>query len=190
MNTPRDRRAAHIYALTLDNLRQRHNFGFVSDTRRSGAWRRKGLEAIPALRASRYVAKYLAGTKRGGGLVLTETVNHPDVPGHVAYVSRKLTAATRCTMRTLRARRAAWCIAKSAGIDVPQLLALLQAGEIILPALAPLLRRTGPPAKPAPFAAHPGGAARWDTYIKATQWGLVADARRGHLVDDVCLVIA
>ncbi len=39
---------------------------------------------------------------------LAETVDHPDVPARPIYISRRLTAKTRCTMRNLRLRRYYW----------------------------------------------------------------------------------
>src|SRR5947209_19743159 len=64
------------------------------------------LERIPQARAARYLAKYIAAVDpRGGKITLSETVTHPDVPGHLTYVNRRLTSETGCTMRSLRETR-------------------------------------------------------------------------------------
>jgi hypothetical protein len=110
MKTPLDRAAVHAYMLAFDRLRDQHSYGFISDTRRSGKWRRNGPEVIAQARAGRYLAKYLAKPAAGGGIELTETVTHSDVPPLVVYVSRRLTARTGCTMRSLRLRRRAWAM--------------------------------------------------------------------------------
>lgn len=102
MATPRERAAAHTYALALEELGPRYGFGFISDTRRNGSWRRRGLEVIPAQRAGRYVAKYLSPLDGDGKPTLSATVTRADVPAHVTYVSRELTQRTGCTMRYLR----------------------------------------------------------------------------------------
>jgi len=105
VQTARELAGAHAYLLQLDKLRNRHDFGFVSDTSKSGKWRKKGLEVIPSERAARYVAKYLSPLGDDGKPTLSETVTRPDVPGHVIYVSRHLTTKTGVTMRSLRWRR-------------------------------------------------------------------------------------
>ena len=111
MATPRERAAAHTYALALDQLRHVYGFGFISDTSKSGAWRRKGLQEIAADRAGRYVAKYLSPLDRSTGKpTLSETVTRPDVPPLVAYVSRSLTMKTGVTMRYLRWVRLAYVL--------------------------------------------------------------------------------
>jgi hypothetical protein len=109
MATPRERAAAHAYALAVEDLRERHGFGFVSDTSRSSSWRQRGLEVIVAERAARYVAKYLSPLKDGKP-TLSETVTRRDVPAHVIHVGRFLTARTGMTMRYLRWRRKAYML--------------------------------------------------------------------------------
>lgn len=116
MSTPVERMASQIYAETLHELSGQHGFGYVDRGRRSrknSVWSRS-LEVIPAGRAARYVAKYVAGVKDGGALELTETVSHDDVPGHVVYVSRRLTQRTHVTMRTLRRRRLLFVLERNA----------------------------------------------------------------------------
>jgi hypothetical protein len=73
-------------------------FGFVDvQPMRGGA---KGLAS--------YLAKYVCKDGVNGRPELAETVDHPDVPARPIYVSRQLTATTRCTMRNLRLRRYFW----------------------------------------------------------------------------------
>jgi hypothetical protein len=68
---------------------------------------------MPAEQAARYLASYIAPYQRGTGkLSLTETVHHPQVPGHLLHVSRRLTQESGCTMRSLRRRRYAWRLAR------------------------------------------------------------------------------
>lgn len=106
--TPLERMASQIYVEALAEMAAAHGFGYVDRGRKSkqgGVWRRR-LEVIPAERAGRYVAKYVAKLGVGGeGLQLGPTVSHPDVPPQVVYVSRRLTASTGITMRSLRLRR-------------------------------------------------------------------------------------
>lgn len=110
METATERASAHAYLLAMDTLRHKYGFGFVSDTRKSGKWRRIGLESIAQIRAGRYLARYLVKPGAGGEPELTETVTRADVPPLVVYVSRKLTSRTGITMRTLRLRRRAWAL--------------------------------------------------------------------------------
>jgi hypothetical protein len=93
---------AHAYANHLARLRGLHDFGFVDRGRRTGS--RRALEVVPAERAARYMAKYLAPI-RGGKLTLSETAQRRDVPPHVLHISRVLTAKTGVTMRSIRWRR-------------------------------------------------------------------------------------
>lgn len=101
--TARELAGAHAYAAELASRRGRHDFGFVDRGRRTGG--RRCLEVIPAQRAARYVAKYLSPLDGDGKPTLSETVTRRDVPPHVLYVSRELTALTGVTMRSLRWRR-------------------------------------------------------------------------------------
>lgn len=95
---------AHAYVAALHELRHRHDFGFVDRGRKRSAGGGRALEIVPALRAGRYVAKYLA-KRENGVLTVSETVLAADVPPLVVYVSRALTAKTGITMRELRWRR-------------------------------------------------------------------------------------
>ena len=77
VHSARELHAAHRYVFHLDRLRDRHDFGFVDRGRGRGD--RRALEVIPAERAARYMAKYLAPIQ-GGKLTLSETVLRPDCP--------------------------------------------------------------------------------------------------------------
>jgi hypothetical protein len=147
MATPLERLASQVYANALDELRHRHGFGYVDRgrrTRKGSVWRRM-LEVVPQERAARYLAKYVAGVKRDGRLAITETVLHPDVPGHVVYVGRHLTRATGCTMRSLRLRRRAFTLTDRAtllGLDPWALCGDDNAtDEHLVAVLGPLLQR-------------------------------------------------
>lgn len=126
MGSAAERAAAHVYVQALDELRQAHDFGYVDRGRMKQG--RRHLELVPATRAARYLAKYLApiavvdGEGRGK-LSLAETVVRPDVPPLVVYVSPKLTVQTGCTMRFLRWVRWAWVL----GVDP-------LTGELVRPA--------------------------------------------------------
>jgi hypothetical protein len=125
MATGWERELAAVYVAALDSARAAFDFGYVDKGKRTAdnGWRR-GLVVIPAERAGRYLAKYLAGVK-AGRMTITETVTHRDVPPHVIYNARHLTRRTRCTMRTLRTRRYAWSLytrAIDAGFDPAALL--------------------------------------------------------------------
>lgn len=125
MTTPTERLAALVYIAALDELRELYCFGYVDRGPKAppahGEWtkllkpdRRGGRPRMPRViergRAANYLAKYVAGSKTDGTLALTETVRHRDVPGHVIYVGRQLTAQTNCTMRTLREHRHAYTL--------------------------------------------------------------------------------
>lgn len=116
MATTVDRLASRIYVEALHEMSGEHGFGYIDrgrKTRKEGGMWSRDLEIVPAGRAARYVAKYLAGVK-GGMLELAETVMHEDVPGHVVYVSRHQTRRTRCTMRTLRRKRLLFVLERNA----------------------------------------------------------------------------
>ena len=102
IHTARELAGAHAYAAQLHRLRGSFDFGFVDRGRRTGG--RRALEVVPAERAARYMAKYLAPI-RGGKLLLSETVIRRDVPPHAMHVHRDLTRRTGITMRSLRWRR-------------------------------------------------------------------------------------
>jgi hypothetical protein len=125
METPTERLAALTYLAALDELKELYCFGFVDRGPKAppahGEWvhllkadRRGGRPRMPRVvergRAANYLAKYVAGSKSDGTLALTETVRHRDVPGHVVYVGRHLTARTHCTMRSLREHRHAYML--------------------------------------------------------------------------------
>ena len=118
--------AAHTYVQALDELRHAHRFGFVDRGRKRRGTR--SLEVVPALRAARYVAKYLAKRGDGDELVLSETVHHRDVPPLVVYVARAMTARTGITMRHLRHVRLAYVLAPRLDLDQAEALDLLGQG--------------------------------------------------------------
>lgn len=93
--------AAHEYVQALDELRHVHGFGYVDRGRKKKGGGR-ALEVVPAIRAARYVAKYLAKRGDDGALVISETVTSQDVPPLVVYVARAMTTQTGITMRYLR----------------------------------------------------------------------------------------
>jgi hypothetical protein len=98
-DTPQRRHAAHRYTQLLKGgLAVEWGFGFVDIV--MGQAGSKGLAA--------YVAKYVCKEGEHGRPELAETVAHVDVPSRPVYVSPKLTAVTRCTMRNLRLRRYYW----------------------------------------------------------------------------------
>lgn len=100
-----ERHGAHAYVAELASRRAEHDFGFVDRGKKRSPTGRRLLEVIPAERAARYVAKYLSPLDGAGKPTLSETVTRRDVPPHVLYVSRDLTAVTGVTMRSLRWRR-------------------------------------------------------------------------------------
>jgi len=100
-STPAERRVAGYYVAQLAKLAPLYGYGFVDRGRRHRGGARD-LEPIPADVAAAYISKYLTKTDRGG---LRELVVAGLAPPRVAYVARRLTDETRCTMRTLRRRR-------------------------------------------------------------------------------------
>lgn len=113
MGSAADRRAAQFYAWELDRLRESYGFGFIDRGKHRGRPDRH-LEVIPAERAARYVAKYLAPLDAGKPAI-SETAKRDDCPAHLIYVDRKLTQLTRITMTSLRRRRYAWALTVAAG---------------------------------------------------------------------------
>jgi hypothetical protein len=111
MGTLNERLVSEFYARTLGSLAREHGFGHVHFGGKGT--RGKRLPAMPAEQAARYLASYVAPYEKGTGkLSLTETVHHPQVPGHLLHVSRRLTQESGCTMRSLRRRRYAWRLAR------------------------------------------------------------------------------
>ena len=120
VETAAEMSGANIYAQALTELAPAYGFGYVDRGKSTNGVRH--LEVIPAARAARYVAKYLSPLSAEGKPMLSETVTQPDVPGHVAHVSTKLTLKTGVTMRYLR-----WCRhAHFLGIDP-------RTGEVLQP---------------------------------------------------------
>jgi hypothetical protein len=83
-----------LYAIALDELAPKYKFGYLDK-------RPLFKEPKPAREAAAYLSGYfVVGSGRKAGI--TETVRSKVVPPLVIYVSPKLTAKTRCTMRNLR----------------------------------------------------------------------------------------
>lgn len=116
MGTPGERLLSQFYADTLVRLAGEHGFGRVHLGGKGTSGKR--LPAMPAEQAARYLASYIAPYEKGTGkMALTETVHHPQVPGHLLHVSRRLTQESGCTMRSLRRRRYAWQLARQCWSD-------------------------------------------------------------------------
>lgn len=97
-DTPARKRAAERYtALLKAGLAYEWGFGFVDLT----------MAYAGSRGVASYFAKYVC-KDRNGRPELAETVAHPDVPRRPIYLSNRLTARTRCTMRNLRLRRYYW----------------------------------------------------------------------------------
>lgn len=110
MSSASDRLYSKMYADELAALAEAHGFGFVDRGKRTrGQMWRRNLEVIPPHRAGGYLAKYVAGHKRGGRLEIAETVSHPDVPRNVYWVHPGLLHQAGVSMRILRRRRWAHC---------------------------------------------------------------------------------
>jgi hypothetical protein len=111
MSTVGERLVSRFYAEQLRDLAEAYGFGHVHlGDRGSGG---KTLTAMSAEKAARYLASYIAPIDgQGGKMSLTHTVMHPDVPGHLLYVSRRLTTESGCTIRSLRRWRRAHMLAQ------------------------------------------------------------------------------
>src|SRR4051812_40061032 len=92
---------AFEYVKAMRDLVPSKGFGFVDS--------RPLRSPQPAERVARYLSKYLAKWKPDGSMEITETVQ---AAGRtlLTYVSRKMTARSGCTMRSLRNVRVAWAI--------------------------------------------------------------------------------
>ena len=112
MRTAVARRAAHVYAIALEEELQRRGWGWADGGGRR--WRTDGLREVEGIGAARYLAKYLSPVAgREGKLALTETVLRREVPPLIVYVARSLTDQSGFTMRSLRRRRLCWVL----GVD-------------------------------------------------------------------------
>jgi hypothetical protein len=99
--TPEERRSSRTYVSQLARLSREYGYGFVD----------RKLRERPAGIAANYLSKYLTKTRAGDeGSGLRELLVTQQAPTRPVYVSNKLTAVTRCTMRNLRRRRAAHCL--------------------------------------------------------------------------------
>lgn len=90
MATPQERAVSAVYVAALHALAREHGFGFVD----------RKLELRSPDRGARYLGRY----------VTSELAMCRELPAHVVQVSRRLTARTRCTVRSLRAERRQWCL--------------------------------------------------------------------------------
>jgi len=96
---PGEARRARFYVRKLHELSGDYGYGFID----------RKLRATPCGKAAAYVSKYLTEeSKPGAGL--REVVLDGTAPSRPVYVSQRLTATTRCTMRNLRRRRAAYML--------------------------------------------------------------------------------
>ena len=127
VGTSRERAAAQTYAQALADLRLAHDFGYVDRGRSHGG--RRSLEVISAMRAGRYLAKYLSPLGADGKPTLGRTVMEPDVPPHVVHVSRLLTTRTGVTMRSLRLGRRLHYVARHEGVDLTGVLVVVAGSE-------------------------------------------------------------
>ena len=99
------RAAVEFYVRRLSELAPMYGFGFVE----------RRIKPQPAVAAAAYVSSYFVKGRRGKE-TLWESVTANAMPRSIVHVSNRLTAATRCTMRTLRLKRAlhaAWGVALS-----------------------------------------------------------------------------
>lgn len=98
-DTPARKRAATLYVRLLKaGLAREWGFGFCDLT----------MAYAGSRGVASYFAKYVCKESASGRPELAETVAHPDVPRRPIYLSTKLTARTRCTMRNLRLVRYFW----------------------------------------------------------------------------------
>jgi hypothetical protein len=99
LETAVERVWAYEYVAAMRELAPRKGFGFVDG---------KPLRRPDrAERVASYLSKYLAKWKEDGSCEVTETVLAAG-RSYLNYVSRKLTAQSRCTMRNLRIARIVW----------------------------------------------------------------------------------
>ena len=99
--SPVELRWAKAYVEALRALAQPKGFGFVD------GWHKVGRKLWPGEQAGAYLSSYFV-RGRGGKAPITENVLAGDLPRLVVFVSRRLTAATGCTMRNLRLVRRVW----------------------------------------------------------------------------------
>ena len=104
---------AEAYITALRELAPRCGFGFVD------GWQKIGRKFWPGVQAAAYLSSYFAGG-RGRKMAITENVLAGDLPRLVVFVGRDLTAATGCTVRSLRTARRLWA-ARNGLCDFPRL---------------------------------------------------------------------
>ncbi|HEV2924849.1 MAG TPA: hypothetical protein VGW98_12495 [Solirubrobacteraceae bacterium] len=92
-----EHRVSAVYVAALHELSGEHDFGYVD----------RKLELRSPEKAAGYLARYIA----------SELAMCRNLPGHVVEVSRRLTARTGCTMRTLRRARVEWARRARARLD-------------------------------------------------------------------------
>lgn len=106
--TAAELRAAKAFRRHLERLsrQRRYEFGHVNG---------KFLKPKPAREAAAYLSSYFVAG-RGHKAPLTEAVLNPELQRLPLYVSRRLTAATRCTMRN---KRRQWQVHVCARLRLP-----------------------------------------------------------------------
>lgn len=99
VGSARERGAAHHLIENIARLAPSYGYGHVD--RKAARAERAGVLA------AWYAAKYMSKESLAGGI--GELVLSGDAPARPVYVASRLTVRTRCTMRNLRLKRAAWC---------------------------------------------------------------------------------
>jgi len=112
---------ARAYLARLAVLAPRYGFGFVHS-------KRELVNAMPAQNAAAYLSSYFVQGRRGK-TALWESVRSSAMPRSIIHVSTKLTMHTKCTMRTLRLKRALFVLwgTDVSGDDLRGISALLKA---------------------------------------------------------------
>lgn len=138
---------ARAYLARLAELATQYGFGFVYS-------KRELVKAMPAQNAAAYLSSYFVKGRRGK-TALWESVRSSAMPPSVIHVSVKLTMRTGCTMRTLRLKRALFCMwgVSVSAADLRVVARLLKArpgSEVV----AHGLEVRGPPSSALASAAH------------------------------------
>jgi hypothetical protein len=135
VGTPRQRAWAEAYVDALREMAPSYGFGFVD------GWHKISRRFWPGEQAAFYLSSYFVSAGRKAAI--TQNVLAGDLPRVVVFVSRDLTAVTRCTMRNLRLGRRVWAwehgLIDSAGDIAPEDLLILRCllARVTVPARAP-----------------------------------------------------
>lgn len=97
---PRERRAAQAFADELARLAPAYDFGHVDRGKREQDGTRR-LQAITGSDAARYLSGYLLGRSKRKGSI-RENLADPHLPRALLWLTPKLTAITKVTIRRLR----------------------------------------------------------------------------------------